>query len=213
VSRYDERTIHRLEAFSDIVMGFALAEIGLSLVLPQTPAALGRMGIALNAFAFSFFLIAVMWWSHHRLFLFYFTLNAASIIMNFAMLACLALAIFFQQAFVRFMDTNQSPIEAFQLWLGFMAAVYALLGAMYAVGIVKRWRQLDDQTLTSGISYAMGSAIGTIGLIAICAIAPHGLGKAVWVSLAVALAGIARRIAAPRITAALLRNRQASTPA
>jgi Endosomal/lysosomal potassium channel TMEM175 len=65
----DERTTHRLEAFSDIVIGFCMAELGLSLVIPKDAAGLASSWANLNVFAVSFVLIALIWWWHHKFFL------------------------------------------------------------------------------------------------------------------------------------------------
>jgi len=54
VADRDERTTHRLEAFSDIVMGFCMAELGLNLVIPKNVAELASSWANLNVFALSF---------------------------------------------------------------------------------------------------------------------------------------------------------------
>ena len=85
----DERTIHRLEAFSDIVMGFCMAQLGLNLVIPKDVTALASSWAGLNVFALSFVLISLVWWWHHKLFKTYFRVNPVTIVMNFVLLGSL----------------------------------------------------------------------------------------------------------------------------
>ena len=91
-----ERTIHRIEAFSDIVMGFCLAEIGLGLSIPRTG---DNANLGGNVFAFvaSFSLVVMLWWNHHRLFRTYLVLTRATLFMNFALLGGLVLMLYFLQ--------------------------------------------------------------------------------------------------------------------
>ncbi len=147
----DQRTLDRLEAFSDIVIGFCLAEVGLSLAIPNGVAELASMWISANAFAFSFVLISMLWWYHHKLFVSYVSLNPATILMNFVLLGALVLGIYFRQVTIHFLTTAVEPALPLRLWLGSMAAVYVLLAGMYGSGIWKRRRSLDP----------LGAALGS----------------------------------------------------
>ncbi|HZT11708.1 MAG TPA: TMEM175 family protein, partial [Candidatus Baltobacteraceae bacterium] len=64
----EERSIHRFEAFSDIVIGFSLAQLGASLALPSRPIELFTNLIWLVAFLWAFAMVCSMWWFHHRFF-------------------------------------------------------------------------------------------------------------------------------------------------
>lgn len=46
----DERTIHRLEAFSDIVIGFCIAEMGANLLFPRSGAELPSIVVRASRF-------------------------------------------------------------------------------------------------------------------------------------------------------------------
>ncbi len=168
----DERTIHRLEAFSDVVMGFCLAEIGLNLAIPKDVAGLASLWPSLNAFAFSFYLIAELWWSHHKLFANYVALNPPTIVMNFVMLAALALGIYFQQVAVHFLAANVVPVVPLQLWLACMAVVYALLAAMYGLGIWQRRAELDAEVLSWGVKRTYRAMSAAIVLVGVCFVFP-----------------------------------------
>jgi hypothetical protein len=62
----DERTIHRYEAFSDIVIGFSLAELGSILVLPKSGESLFADPTWLVAFLLAFAVICALWFFSGR---------------------------------------------------------------------------------------------------------------------------------------------------
>jgi uncharacterized membrane protein len=209
---FDDRTKHRLESFSDVVMGFCLAEIGVNLVIPKNDAGLATMWPALNAFAFSFFLIATLWWNHHRLFASYIVLNMTSVVMNFTMLAALALATYFQQVVVHFITLDISWMVPAQLWLGSMGLVFALLAGMYAIGIWHRHEELDPTALRWGVNRAYRSTMGAVMLgsfsflfRAITHQEPLGVTFLIVVAALFAL----RRVVVPQVTQRLLAARAA----
>ena len=151
----DERTIHRLEAFSDIVIGFCIAEMGANLLIPRTAAELPSIVVGTNGFGISFVLIAILWWTHHRLFKSLFVLTPVTLILNFAMLGCLVLMVYFQQVSLHFIVTNDRPQAALLLWLVSYALVFTLLAAMMWIGLRVRWRTLSDDDLRWGLSWAL----------------------------------------------------------
>jgi transmembrane protein TMEM174 (potassium channel) len=196
----DERTLHRLEAFSDIVIGFCLAEAGLSLVIPKSVAELATMWTSLNALAFSFVLVSMLWWYHHRLFVTYLTLNAATVVMNFALLAALVFGVYFQQVTIHFLAGGIDPGVPLRLWLGSMALIYVLLAAMYAIGILERRRALDAPAVLWGVSLTYQTAISALGLAALCVTSPFNLKSAGVIVLIVGLAAALRGPAVSRLT-------------
>ncbi|HEY1653936.1 MAG TPA: TMEM175 family protein [Candidatus Tumulicola sp.] len=159
----DERTtIHRLEAFSDIVIGFCIAEMGINLLIPRTAAALSTITVGTVGFAFSFVLISIVWWIHHRLFKSLFVLNTVTVIMNFAMLGSLVLMVYFQQISLHLLVTGDEASTAVRLWLVSYAVVYALVGGMLWIGLVTRWSSLPESDLRWGTSRAVLASVGTI---------------------------------------------------
>ncbi len=197
----NERTIHRLEAFSDIVMGFCLAEVGLSLVLPKSVAELGAMWIYLNAFAFSFFLISMLWWYHHKLFVTFLTLNSATIVMNFVLLAALVFGIYFQRVTIHFLTDGIDTRIPLRLWLGSMAVIYGLLAAMYVFGIWERRRSLDASAMHAGLSLTYQAAISAVGLAALCSMNPFNLRTTLATVLIVGLVAAVRNPVVSRLAA------------
>jgi uncharacterized membrane protein len=171
----EERTTHRLEAFSDIVIAFSMAEVGLTLAIPKSLAGLHTMWVSLNAFAFSFVLISIVWWYHHKLFVRYLALNSASIIMNFLLLGSLALAVYFQQVTVQFFSGGIDATTPLRLWLSSLGIMYGMLAAMYAIGIAK-WRgSLDSASSHWSISSAYQMAVSAAGLLALAMTLPQNV--------------------------------------
>ncbi len=162
----DERTLHRLEAFSDIVIGFCIAEMGLNLVVPKTAAQLPSIVIGTDGFVTSFVLIAIVWWIHHRLFKSIFVLNTAMVIVNFAMLGALVLMVYFQQICVHLIAIGDDVTVAVQLWLVSYSVVYALVAVMLWYGLRVRWRMLSEDDLRWAFGRAALVSLGSLIFIA-----------------------------------------------
>jgi uncharacterized membrane protein len=149
----DEQTIHRIEAFSDIVIGFCLAEIGLSLSIPSTGATLANLSGNVLVFAASFSMVVTLWWNHHRLFKTYLVLNRVTLVMNFALLGGLVLMLYFLQIGARDITVQGGGPHFFlRLMLLSFAAVYALLAGMFAIGVRARWSALSPAILPGALS-------------------------------------------------------------
>ncbi|MGB8520541.1 MAG: TMEM175 family protein [Candidatus Tumulicola sp.] len=162
----DERTLHRLEAFSDIVIGFCIAEMGLNLVVPKTAAQLPSIVIGTDGFVTSFVLIAIVWWIHHRVFKSIFVLNTAMVIVNFAMLGALVLMVYFQQICVHLIAIGDDVTVAVQLWLVSYSVVYALVAVMLWYGLRVRWRMLSEDDLRWAFGRAALVSLGSLIFIA-----------------------------------------------
>lgn len=148
----DAQTIHRIEAFSDIVIGFCLAEIGLGLSIPSSGPTLANVSTNVLVFAASFSLVVMLWWNHHRLFKTYLVLTRAVLVMNFALLGALVLMLYFMQIGARDITVQGSgPHFFFRLTLLSFAAVYALLAGMFAIGVRARWSALSPGDLAWGV--------------------------------------------------------------
>ncbi|HME80793.1 MAG TPA: TMEM175 family protein [Candidatus Eremiobacteraceae bacterium] len=196
----DERTIHRLEAFSDIVIGFCLAELGLNLVIPKDLGGLTSSWLSLNAFAISFVAIAILWWYHHRLFMTYLRLNGATIVMNFTLLAALIFGIHFQQVAFHFMADGVDALVPLRLWMICLALIYALLAAMYALCVWERRRDLDPGALRWGVGTTYQTGLSALGLAALCFTLPHNWMAAVLIVFVVTLAVSLQGLVVSRLT-------------
>ena len=194
----DRHTIHRLEAFSDIVMGFCIAELGVNLLIPRTAAQLPAIAIGAEGFAISFFFVAILWWVHHRLFKTFFVLALPTVVMNFAMLGALVLTIYFQQVALHFVVTGGDARGAVRLWLASYAVVYALLAAMLWIGLRARWNDAPAEDLRWGFSRAVMTSAGTLLFVA-AGVTIALRGSANPLLIGAALAVVALRVALPKI--------------
>ena len=171
----DERLIHRLEAFSDIVIGFSMALLALD--LPSNAADVAGLVPWLVAFLVSFGFVALLWWLHNRLFAYYFTATPLTIGLNFAALGGVALFIFSTTALAHnLLDPTahvRTMIPFLALWMGLYGTVLLLLAALYGLGLRARWTELTDAIKRWGVARALNSGAGGGALLAIGLLLPH----------------------------------------
>lgn len=155
-----QRLIHRLEAFSDIVIGFSLAQLALSLTIPKNGAAglLENPG-PLIAFVITFALVCGMWWAHHRLFVHYFVPIALMVVLNFITLAGVSFAVYSVQLMLHEGPPHVPghPVIAghgsldFAFYLGSLTLVYGLLAVQYFYGWIIRRKLLPAKMAYDGL--------------------------------------------------------------
>lgn len=157
-----QHTVHRLEAFSDVVMGFCLAQLGLNLALP------GRLSVATDVlpnvalFIASFAFIALLWWLHHRTFSTYFVLNTPMIVTNFAMLCALVVTLYFFESVIHVPSSDANAAIYFPGFAVSFAIVYGLLGVMLVSGLRLRWSALPPSDIRWGIGQLTSIAIAVL---------------------------------------------------
>ena len=66
--RHRSHEVSRLEAFSDVVFGFAMSLLVVSLEAPKSYRELIETLRGVLPFAFCFFIFIMIWWEHHRLY-------------------------------------------------------------------------------------------------------------------------------------------------
>src|ERR1700674_3560753 len=125
----DERTVRRFEAFSDIVIGFSLAQLGANLVVPGRGADLYSNPGWLVGFVWAFAMICAMWWFHHRIFASIFVPRTIPTLLNFVWLAVVVLCVYFTEVTVHLAD---DPVT-WRTYFGLFALAYGLLAAQYYV--------------------------------------------------------------------------------
>ncbi len=177
-----------------------MAELGFSLAIPNNIAGLASSWANLNVFALSFVLIALIWWWHHKLFLTYFHMNSATIVMNFVLLGSLVYCIYFQQVTVHFAATGIHSALPLRLWLAFMALNFALLAGMYAIGIWEGRHELDNRAMRWGVGLTYETTLSCLGLAVVGAIIPNHQTGAVVIILIVVLFASFRNTVASRLT-------------
>ena len=79
-------SMSRIDAFSDVVFGFALTLIVVSLEVPQTYAELHELVLSFLPFFICFVFLFMVWWAHFRFFRRYGLHDAATILINAALL-------------------------------------------------------------------------------------------------------------------------------
>ena len=129
----DERTVQRLEAFSDIVIGFSLAQLGASLAFTKPAMTLDAGGVA--AFIISFAIVCSLWYFHHRLFERFFVPTALPIVLNFVWLANVVLLVFVS---VHSAGTGFAERNPTLLYFGLYGLAYAILAVQTALGMRER---------------------------------------------------------------------------
>jgi hypothetical protein len=160
-----ELVVRRLEGFSDIVIGFSLAQLGLSLVIPPHAIDFVVRPLGLVAFFITFAVVVRFWWTHFRLFRSYFEPNRVMMTLNFVALAGLVAQVFALQLYLHFVPIGEGMVAA-RIYFGFFVASYGVLAAMFLVGMLYRWRVLSLGERKSGVK----DFFGILGTVAGCAI-------------------------------------------
>jgi hypothetical protein len=206
--RHQERLVHRLESFSDLVIGFSLALLGLTLVVPNHVIELVRNPWWLVAYFWTFTLIASIWYTHQRLFSTYFTIRPYTILLNFVLLALLGLIVYFVQVFVH-VEGEPDKVWAFLIYFSVQSLAYMVMGGLYAHGVRARWEGLDGELRYQGVRQAVRLLVagGTVlvGVIVTALRHPQSMDDAAVVGF-ISLAGLL----AARVVMRVLRSRIAS---
>ena len=84
--RYRAKEVSRLEAFRDVIFGFALSLIVVSLEVPKTFDALMETMRGILPFSFCFFIFIGLWMQHHEFFRRYALQDKGTIWLNIALL-------------------------------------------------------------------------------------------------------------------------------
>lgn len=187
-----DQTLHRLEAFSDIVIAFSLSQLAVTLQIPSQGPSLLAHPIHIAAFFGSFALVCAFWWQHHQLFLKYFVPDALSVVANFAFLACTVLVIYSQQVGFRY-EFDVPSLGMYALSFG---CAFGLLAMLFAKGSRDARLSLDDADRQRGKARALRLAVVAVGLLgSVALVAMHASENTVedsWVFIPIAL--IALRI-------------------
>lgn len=170
----EEHVVRRLEAFSDIVIGFSLAQLTLNLAFPNDALVLFTNPRALVAFALTFTIVAGMWWSHHRLFTHYFVPRPAYIVLNFCGLAALLLMVYSLQVWLH---AKINQYAAYAMYTAAVAVVILINAFLTNRGVAIRGDRMGEELARRGLIRSRGMAIlGVVfGIIAISAAETHSM--------------------------------------
>jgi uncharacterized membrane protein len=166
---HEERLTHRLESFSDVVIGFSLAQLSLNFAVPAHPADVYRDPRALSAFVVTFTILSATWYAHHWLFDRYFVPRGSTIVVNFATLASIVWLIYQLQLFIHFGSTPNDQFAAISYLVTF-AVTWCLLGLLYALSVRLCWPMIPAEDRRTAL-YKTGRLviIGVGTLLAIAA--------------------------------------------
>jgi uncharacterized membrane protein len=164
----EEHIVHRLESFSDIVIGFSLAEMTLNLALPTNVLDLfTKHSISLLAFILTFCIVAAMWWSHHRLFTHYFVPRTPDIMMNFLSLGGVMFLVYALQVWIHAHEHKQI---AYAMYTGSIAWVLLNIAIMTYRGVTLRGHRMNPELIKRGRIHSFRSALIGLAFAAIAAL-------------------------------------------
>jgi uncharacterized membrane protein len=189
----DEVFVRRLEAFGDIVMGFSLALLGLTLVVPDHAAALLEHQTWLIAYVWTFALVCIMWASHYWTFRYVFVPTPFCLVVNYAKLALTVLLVFMVQVLMRSYETGtaRDVIVANELYWGCLAAIWAATALLLLVGLRDRRAFLAPEIAQRAVARIYRIAATIPALVVGIFIGAHGaadlMSSVVAISLVVGL--------------------------
>lgn len=137
--------VSRLEAFSDVIFGFSISLLVVSLEAPKSYGEMLEMLRGFLPFAICFFIFIMIWWEHHRFFKRYALQDATTIVLNILLMFVVLFYVYplkFMFSFVTGQIHGGIPPEGFNLLfsvygIGF-TAVFWLLSAMYFHALRRR---------------------------------------------------------------------------
>jgi uncharacterized membrane protein len=150
----------RLEAFSDIVFGFALAQSAVALEVPKNLAELGAHRAELVYFVLTFVLIAQFWMIHYRIFHYVFAARTPDVVLNFLLLGTVALLPYALRIWIRFPETVFGGV-AYALALG---GGFALVTALEIRGLHGLTGAMRDRWIGIVTRHGMAAAVFLISL-------------------------------------------------
>lgn len=171
----EKEVVHRLEAFSDIVIGFSLAQLGLTLKLPDRAidlfsihkSAPDKGVLNIIALAITFGLVCAIWWSHHRLFRHTFVPTRFSIFANFAALGGVIFLAYSMQILVH---VGAGDPVAYALYAGSYAWIMLLFALMAWIGIRARGAKWNDVERAESLRFAVRISIIGVWLAGLTAV-------------------------------------------
>ncbi|MGC2130718.1 MAG: TMEM175 family protein [Candidatus Aquilonibacter sp.] len=155
----DERLTRRIESFSDLVIGFSLALLALTLSIPPHIVDLLTNPSWLVAYFWTFAVVAGIWYSHQRLFTHFFWPETFSIVLNFTLLSMVGLLVYFVQVFVHYHSTFDR-VWAFIAYFAVLGIAFIALGTLYLHGARRRWGSLDAEDRYVGFRQGLRNIVG-----------------------------------------------------
>lgn len=193
----EKEIVHRLEAFSDIVIGFSLAQLGLNLTIPAHARDLFAHvhgASALFGLVVTFVLVCGVWWSHHRLFRHLFVPTPITIFANFAALGGVIFLAYSMQLLVHF---HFADSVAYAMYAGSYAWISLLFAAIAWNGLRLRGSRMTAQLRAESVRYATRLSIIAALFVALAILAATvGARQSIlqWAIFAVVIALLGQRL-------------------
>lgn len=127
----EQHFTRRLEAFSDIVIGFSLAQLGAALVVSPQGLHDFLTPLGLLEFLFPFAIVCSAWFFHHRLFSQLFIPKTWPVVLNFFWLASVVMVVFAAETYTKL----HGALTAMRFYFACYALVYALLTVQYLIAL------------------------------------------------------------------------------
>lgn len=153
----EERFTRRLEAFSDIVIGFSLAQLGANLAVASHASAFFTNPLQITQFIFPFAIICSLWFFHHRLFAYVFVPKTLPVILNFVWLAAVVLLVFAAEGYMASGLSGRTVYAYFACY----AIVYALLAVQNLLGMRYAKARQDWAARVRGLRGALFMGVWT----------------------------------------------------
>jgi len=150
----DEYFVRRLEDFGDVVIGFSLALLALSLAVPNHAAMLLQNVEWLVAYVWTFSIVCAMWGAHYWTFRHVFVPTRLSVVLNYAKLGLIVLLIYTLQVLLRAFDLGNARdiIVANQLYWVCLSLYMATTAMLLAIGLRVRHASLTPTITRNCIS-------------------------------------------------------------
>jgi uncharacterized membrane protein len=158
----DHKTVSRIESFSDIVFGFSLFNLALNLKPPAVSSDLVAQAPQFAVFIATFAVLCSIWWLHHRLFRDFFKPDGAGVILNFALLAAVAMFTYPLQLFMRFGAGETISFAGYAVGGGL---VYGLTSILLAKGLFQLGETVGTKRRAEGVILATRLAIIAASMI------------------------------------------------
>ena len=152
----EQHFTRRLEAFSDIVIGFSLAQLGAELTVSEKGLSFLTSPIGMLSFLFPFAIVCSAWFFHHRLFSQLFIPKTWPVVLNFAWLASVVLVVFASEPY-----TKLGTSLATRFYFGCYALVYGLLTVQYLIAVRYASDRQNEAARLRGIRGAVFMALWT----------------------------------------------------
>jgi hypothetical protein len=168
MSELPERSTRRLEAFSDIVIGLSLAQLGLTLVIPAHAIEFLTRPAGIFAFVVTFVIVGRFWWVNFLVFEHYFRPNRTMVTFSFIALGSLLLQIFALQLYLHFAPLQEGAVAS-RIYFALFSLSYGTQGILLALGLRYHWGTLSPQLRRAGVrilfgrvGVVVGSALGNL---------------------------------------------------